>query len=142
MSFDLALLNNDLSIQADGSIKTITDTPKLRQDIIKIILTPLGSVRKHPWYGCSVSEDVIGKNLQSHILDSHIKSSVSQALERLRTLQIQQSSTQKVSLAEMIQAIGDVHAERDIDDLRRVNIVVTVLTKRMTKVDELFTLMA
>ena len=51
-------------------------------------------------------------------------------------------TTQKMSLAEMIQVIGDIHAERDIDDQRRVNIVVTILTKRLTKIEEVFTLIA
>lgn len=142
MSFDLELINNDLSIKTNGEIRTITDTPKLRQDIIKIILTPLGSVINHPWYGCVVSEDIIGKNLPDHITNSQISAAISQSLDRLKTLQKSQSATQKMSLAEIIDAVGEVFVERDSTDPRKLNIIITVLTKRLTKIEELFTIIS
>lgn len=142
MSFDLELIDNDLKIKADGSIRTVTDTPKLRQDIIKILMTQLGSVRAHPWYGCSVSEEVVGKTLPNNILSNQIQASVSQSLERLKSLQTRQSATQEVSLAEIIEAIADTHAERDLNDQRKLNIFVTVLSKRLTKVEEVFVLLS
>jgi len=142
MSFDLELINNDIKLQPDGKMRVVTDTPKLRQDIIKIILTPLGSVKSHPWYGCTVSDDLIGRNLPDHMLGSEIKASVTQSLERLKALQVGQATTQKVSLAEMINVIYEVDAERDVNDRRLVNIIVTVLSKRLTKIEELFTLIS
>ena len=142
MSFDLELSNNDLKINANGQISTITDTPKLRQDIIKIILTDLGSNKFQPWYGCNVNSCVIGKVMSPHISDAQIQESVLNALQNLQKLQKSQSATQKMSLAEIIRVISDIHAERDVSDSRKINIVVTVLTQRLSQVQELFTLIS
>ena len=141
MSFDLALINNDLKIQPDGSVKTITDTPKLRQDIIKIILTPLGSVKNHLWYGCTISED-IGRNFPTTLQLSRIQVSVSQSLDRLKALQTSQCANQKTSLAELIESVGSIDVERDADEPRKLNVVVTVFSKRLTKIEELFTIIS
>jgi len=142
MSFDLALINNDLNLQADGKIKTITDTPKLRQDIIKIVLTPLGSVKNHLWYGCSLAEDIIGKALPIGFQASRIQQSITQSLERLKALQESQATMQKVSLAEMIEMLGDVNVERDTQDQRKLNVVISVFSKRLAKIEELFTIIS
>lgn len=141
MSFDLELINNDVKLKADGTIRTITDTPKLRQDIIKILMTELGTNKFHPWYGCTIG-DSVGKNLPDSILEAQVRSSVSQSLERLRSLQRKQSATQQVSLAEIIDVIAQITIERDIVDRRQLNIVVSVISKRITKVEEIFTLIA
>jgi phage baseplate assembly protein W len=140
MSFDLEIINSDLKIKNDGSVKTISDTPKLRQDIIKIITTSLGSNKFHPWYGCAIGEATIGKNLPENVLDMEIKSSVEQSLDRLKTLQVAQTATQGVSLAEMIAEIGDIETGRNPIDPRQVNIVVSIMTKRLSKIEEIFTL--
>ncbi|KKK68403.1 hypothetical protein LCGC14_2944400 [marine sediment metagenome] len=142
MSFDLELINGDLKIQPNGKIRTVTDTPKLRQDVLKIILTPLGSVSAHPWYGCAFGDEIIGKNLPDQILDAQIKASITQSLDRLKALQMAQSSTQRVSLAEMIEVVASIDVERDIDDGRKLNILVTILSKRLAKLEELFTLIS
>lgn len=141
MSFDLKLVNNDLKISSDGSIDIITDTPKLRQDIIKIILTPQGSLESHPWYGCTI-DDISGQNFPGNIIDSEIRDSIVESLQRLQKLQKAQSVTQRVSLAEIIEVIQDVHAERDIDDGRKINILVSILSKRLSEVSELFTIIS
>jgi len=142
MSFDLELINNDIKISTNGDVRVVTDTPKLRQDVLKIIITPLGSSTINPWYGCSVNDDIIGKNLPELLNDSMIRDSIFQSLENLRTLQKSQMSDQNVSLAEVIKSIIDIHAERDSDDPRKINIVVSILTARLSKIDEVFTLTA
>jgi len=141
MSFDLALINGDLKIQPDGSIKTVTDTPKLRQDIIKIILTPLGSNKNHLWYGCSISED-IGRNFPDNLQLARIQNYISQSLDRLKALQKSQSTNQRVTLAELINSVGEIHTERDETDPRQMNVVVTVFSKRLAKIEELFTIIS
>jgi len=141
MSFDLALINGDLKIQPNGLVKTITDTPKLRQDIIKIVLTPLGSNQNHMWYGCSISED-IGKNFPHDLHLARIQTNVSKTLDRLKALQISQSVNQKVSLAELINSVGEINVERDDNDPRQLNVVVTVFSKRLAKIEELFTIIS
>lgn len=142
MSFDLEITNGDLSIKADGTMRTVTDTPKLRQDILKIILTTLGSNKFHPWYGCSVSNSAIGRNYPDNLLFSEIQTSIKQSLDRLKTLQMAQASGQTVSLAEMIAEVESVEVERNLADPRQLNIRVNVWTKRLTKVEELFTIIS
>ena len=142
MSFDLEIVNSDLKIKNDGTIKTVSDTAKLRQDIIKIILTSLGSNKFHPWYGCAVGESTIGKNLPENILEMEIKTSIEQSLDKLKTLQSAQASSQRVSLAELISEVGNIEAGRNPIDPRQINITVTVLTKRLSNLEEVFTLIS
>lgn len=138
MSFDLALVNGDISIKNDGAVRIITDTPKLRQDILKIILTRLGSNRFHPWYGCSISENILGQNFPDNLIDAEVRASVQQSLERLRQLQLAQSTTQQVSLGELITSIGPISVNRNPIDLRQLNVRVAITTKRLTKIEEIF----
>lgn len=142
MSFDLQLIDNDLKIGADGKIKVVRDTVKLRQDILKIILTPIGSLTDHPWYGCTIDDNIVGKNLPEHILVAEIQSSITDSLKRLQKLQISQSATQKVTLSEIIGVIAEVDVQRDVTDRRQLNVTVTVLTKKMGKIEELFTIIS
>ena len=142
MSFDLQLLNGDLSLKADGTLKTVSDTPKLRQDILKLLTTALGSNVFNPWYGCPIADTMIGRNYPDNLLASSIQSAVTQSLENLKTLQTSQSSDQKVSLAETIAEIGKVEVERNLADPRQLNIRVTVLTRALTLIQETFTLMS
>ena len=141
MSFDLALSNNDLKINADGTINIVTDTPKLRQDILKIILTPLGSNNNYLWYGCSIGDD-IGKNFPNLLQQTRIQANVTQSLNNLKALQMSQSANQQVSLAELIESIADVNIQRDTTDPRQLNVTVTVLSKRLAQVQELFTIIS
>jgi len=67
MSFDLKIVNNDLSINPDGTIQTTYDNEKLKQDVIKIILTPVNSNAFHRWYGSSISQRVIGQVFRMNI---------------------------------------------------------------------------
>lgn len=142
MSFDFALINNDLKLLPSGDVKTVRDSQKLRQDILKIIVTPAGSNKFHMWYGCTVGEDVIGKNLPNNMFTMDIQISISNSLNRLMSLQKQQQSNQAVSLAELIDNIASVVAERSTRDYRQVVVKVIVYSKRLTKIEEIFTLEA
>lgn len=142
MSFDFLLVNDDLSIQPDGSVRTVTDTPKLRQDVLKILITELGSNRFHPWYGSAISDSAIGNNFPEGLLEAEITTAITQALNRLKALQTTQVSTQHVTLAERIAEIGPVRAERNPADPRQINVIVTILTKQLTKIEEVFTIIA
>lgn len=142
MSFDLEIINGDLKIKVDGTVKTITDTTKLRQDILKIIMTALGSNKFHTWYGCSISASSIGSAYPDNLLFSDIQTSIVQSLERLKTLQLSQASGQQVSLAEIISNVESVQVERNPIDLRQVNVRVVVLSKRLGRVEEIFTIVS
>ena len=140
MSFDLEIVDSDLKLKSDGTLKIAVDTVKLRQDLLKIILTSLGSNKFHPWYGCAVGENIIGKNLPQNLLEEDIRSSISQSLDNLKTLQLAQVSTQRVSLAEQIAEVGDINIGRSPADQRQLNIILSVLTRRLSKIEEIFTI--
>jgi phage baseplate assembly protein W len=142
MSFDLQLIDDDLSIKPDGKIRTVTDTPKLRQDILKAIVTELGSNRFHQWYGCNVNEGIIGQNLPMGILEAEIVSSITETLNRIKALQKTQAVSQYVTLSEMISEVGPIFVSRNPADTRQLNIVVTVYTRQLTKIEEVFTIIS
>lgn len=140
MSFDLALVDSDISIKPDGTLRTVTDTNKLKQDVVKIILTPLNSVRFHPWYGSDINEGLIGEVPTDSILFQKISGALTQSLNRLQTLQRSQATGQRVTPAEMIAAIRSVSVQRAIDDPRQVNVVVILLSKDLTAIEEIFSI--
>lgn len=142
MSFDLEIINGDIARKPDGKVRTVSDTPKLRQDILKAIITELGSNKFHPWYGCTINATVIGQNLPAGMLESEISDSIRQTLSRIKTLQQTQAISQRVSLAETISEIGPVVARRNPSDPRQINIIVTVYTKQLTKIEEVFTIIS
>lgn len=138
MSFDLALINSDLKKSPDGTIKTVSRVDKLKQDIIKIILTPISSVKYHPWYGSAINEGSIGEVLPDSMLFQNITSAVHESLSKLQKLQRAQASGQKVELSEIIGTISDIQIQRKYDDPRQVNVVVVVMSKDFTAVEEIF----
>lgn len=141
MSFDLELVDGDLVLKTDGTLKTVTDTPKLRQDILKIIMTSLGENKFHLWYGSGVS-NAIGKSYPENLLALEIETSIRQSLEKLQKLQVTQASLQSVSLAETILKVDSVDVERSSTDPRQINIIVKLITKRLTLIEEVFTVIS
>lgn len=140
MSFDFLLLDNDLRLDSEGQIRTVTGTQKLRQDILKVVLTTLGSNKFHPWYGCAVSDEAIGKNIAYNMLIFNVQTSIRQSLEKLQRLQRQQQTFQTTSLSEIIHTIGPINVYRDPDNVRQIKIDVTVYTRQLTELNESFTL--
>lgn len=138
MSFDFQLINSDLNIKSDGTIRTVTGINKLKQDIIKIILTPIGSMRLHPWYGSAISDDIIGQNIPEEMLLEEIQASIEQSLDRLKKLQIAQASGQTVSNDELIGLIEGILAQRALYDQRQITVIVSVFSKNLSQVEETF----
>jgi phage baseplate assembly protein W len=138
MSFDLALIDSDLSMMPDGTIRTVTRTDKLKQDIIKIILTPVSSVKYHPWYGSAINEGTIGEVLPDSMLFQDITTAIQESLSKLQTLQRAQASGQKVELSEILASINDIQVQRKYNDPRQVNVIVIAMSKDFTAVEEIF----
>lgn len=140
MSFDLMLIDSDIKIKADGTVRTVEGSDKLKQDIIKILLTPIGSLKFHQWYGSGLSDKIIGENLPDNMTFQEISSSISQSLERLKTLQRSQITYQKVKLSEIINSIEEVLVQRSAEDMRQIFVIVSILTKDFTKIEETFSI--
>lgn len=140
MSFDLRIENNSLKINPDGSIQTVRDNQKLIQDIIKAMLTPIGDNKFFPWYGSSLSLNIIGQVLDNDFVTSEAERSIQNTLSQLISLQNAQSKIQYVSAGEMIAAIRSVTVLRSNVDPRQYEITVSVLTRKLNVVEETFSL--
>jgi len=140
MSFDLKIENNDLDLNPDGTLQTVHDNNKLAQDIIKAILTPLGSNRFFRWYGSMITARVIGNVLSASQTEIEVERAIQNTLSNLVALQKVQSRTQYVSAGETIAAIRSVSSARNPEDPRQWEITVSVLTRKLTLVEETFSL--
>ena len=141
MSFDFKLIGGDLQVKPAGTIAIQVDDSKLRQDLLKILLTPIGSNKAYPWYGSPLGTAVIGRLLDPRILKSEILNSITFAINNLIRLQKEQErSGQFLTPAEAISKILDVSVEQSIQDGRQYNIGISVLTRRGNVINETFAL--
>lgn len=140
MSFDLKIKNGDFEL-ANGDLKTVVDTEKLIQDILKIALSPVGSNPSHPWYGSYLSKSLIGSGLSTDIIFQFGQSQLQSALENLKALQESQvRNFQNVSADEQIGAILDISLNRNSTDPRLFDVFIKVATKGYKPVTAAFTI--
>lgn len=139
MSFDLKIIGGDLSIGPTGDILLVYDNDKLKQDIIKILLTKPGDNKFHSYYGSNVGMLEIGYAADEDFLMMDLESSVEQALRTLMRLQQNQGRSQYLTPGEIIADIVSVSSERDFTDPRLYNIYISVLTQRLQPLDEVIT---
>lgn len=131
MSFDLKLVNGDLSIRS-GQLETVENTDKLIQDILKMLLTPVGTNIFFPWYGSLLSSAVIGSPMEDEFIETAATLQITNALQTLQALQRDQmASFQKVTPSELLAAIKQVSVERSQIDPTYYSISVRVLTKNL-----------
>lgn len=139
MSFDLKIMNGDLVI-VQGKIKTVTDSEKLIQDILKMALTTAGSNPIHPWYGSFISRTLVGNPNYSSVLVQIAKSQLTTAMQNLKELQdIQVKSYQRVSADEQIATISDISIVHSRFDPRLFDVVIKALTKGLKPITTAFT---
>ena len=141
MSFDLKISNGDLSISSTGDFAIVTDTPKLEQDVLKIVSTPLNGNPFFPGYGSVLSKSSIGDIIDFQFTSSFITSNITNALQILQTYQsLQLSSGQKVTAAELLAAVKSVQVYENPDDPRYYQVSINILSKALTVVSPTFTL--
>lgn len=130
MSFDLKLQNGDLSLSVKSDFSIVEEADKLMQDIMKIISTPLNGNPIYPWYGCVVTQSLIGTAFESTFISNIASSQLRTSLETLQNLQAAQAKTnQIVTPQEQIAAIQNIKVQQNINDPRFFNIMLTVLSK-------------
>lgn len=140
MSFDLKIKNADLVIE-NGDIKSIIDSEKLIQDVLKICLTPVGFDALNPWYGSFLSKTVIGSPESDSLLNTVSKNQIIKALENLKDLQVYQiKSQQKLSADEQISSVQSVQVLRSEIDPRVFEVYITVITKGFKPITTAFRL--
>jgi hypothetical protein len=138
MSFDLKIRNGDLVLDR-GDLKTIVDSEKLIQDILKIALTTAGSNPMHPWYGSYVSRSLVGSGLSTDIIFQLGQTQLQNALEILKSLQdAQVKQFQRVSPDEQINSISDISINRNTQDPRLFDVIIKVVSKGFKPVTTVF----
>lgn len=139
MSFDLKLTGGSFAFNSNGSLERLFNEDKLKQDIIKVLLTSQGDVKLHPWYGSPLGERVIGKVLPFNILESEVAEAVNFALNNLMKLQsLQLRDGQYLTPNEQISQIVNIKVQRSMYDSRQYNIVIDVTTKKGSVIREVF----
>lgn len=140
MSFDLKIKNGDLVLDSSGSISTVFGNNKIRQDIVKILLTKTGENKFHPSYGSNVGFLKVGEVSDSKITELDLKRSAEDAVRYLIFLQKNQSRSQVLSPSEIILEISNIGTERDSEDPRLYNIYISVLTQKLDIINEIITI--
>jgi phage baseplate assembly protein W len=139
MSFDLKIINGDLVIQ-NGDLRTVTDSEKLIQDILKICLTNVGSNVLNPGYGSFLSRTIIGNPMYTSAIVSIAKTQLQTCLTNLQTLQQKQvQSRQRMTADEQLAAITDISVVRSTIDPRLFNVTIKALTKGYKPITTAFT---
>jgi hypothetical protein len=133
MSFDLKILKGDLQIDNTGAIVTVSGNQKLRQDIIKILLTAYGDNKYHPGYGSGLGQIEIGST-DFNLTEAEIKNTALSAINGLIAMQRRQARSQTLSPSEVIVSVLDVGVLRDTIDPRLYNLRISVLTQQLTEV--------
>jgi phage baseplate assembly protein W len=132
MSFDLKISKGDLSIDKSGSISLVSGNQKLRQDIIKILLTSYGDNKYHPSYGSGISQlDSSYKDFK--LTEAEIKNTALSAINSLISMQRKQAKYQTLSPSEIIVSVLDIEVTRDYSDPRLFNLKIAVLTQQLTE---------
>jgi hypothetical protein len=140
MSFDLKIEGGDIKIDADGTVSTVFDNYKLRQDIVKILLTKLGENKYHPTYGSEIGSIQIGNIPDLEFLETDLKASVENSIQKIIALQKGQSRSQFLTPGERLIGISKVSVERDTIDPRLYNIFIGVQTGALTTITESVTI--
>ena len=141
MSFDFKINSTgDLSIGEDGDLSRVENTEKLIQDILKIVITPMGSNQFYPWYGSRLSKSLIGQVFDFEFLSTVASSQLQNALENLQRLQQEQARQQRVTPFEQLAAVKGVRIERNQVDPRYFLVIINTLTRAFTEANTALTI--
>lgn len=128
MSFDLKLNGGDLQIAKSGDVETVYDNEKLYQDMLKILVSPLGSNKLHFWYGSGINAAVVGNSFSEDITTDSAIQQISSALENLQMMQKNQAMNQNVTNYEKLVAVKNIYVGIAESDPRLVEVSVSVIT--------------
>jgi len=135
MSFDLRLLNGDLNTGSNGDLDTVENGEKLTQDILKMISTDLGSNRNFPWYGCPISQSLVGRAFDFDFIQSVATTQLRYSISTLQKMQLEQlKQNQVVTAQEQIAAIEGINISRSNIDPRFFSVAMTVISKAFRRV--------
>ncbi len=142
MSYDLKIVNGDLSISNSGSVETVNQNNKIIQDIKKLLLTDLGDNKYHPNYGSPLGSGSIGSSQDEEFMKMNMKNSIENSIKRLINLQRNQMRYQYVSPAETIMYKKNIQVFRDAADPRMWSVFVSVVAQDLSQVEDTITIRA
>jgi len=129
MSFDLKLENGNLKIGANGDLETVVNTNKLIQDVLKMVLTPVGANKMQIWYGSNFGRTLIGTPLDLEFAKEIAISQLVSSVEMLKTLQQNQAEYQSVSASEAIMRVLGIRVDQDDKEPRFLRVFLSVLNR-------------
>jgi hypothetical protein len=138
MSFDLKILNGDLVIGTNSDFGTVENTEKLIQDILKMLMTEIGSNQNFPWYGSSITSSMLGSPYDIEFIATIAENQIRSSLETLQSLQREQSLKQIVTPSELLAAIKNINVIRNEVDPTFFSVLLSVLTKNLNVADASF----
>lgn len=138
MSFDFKILNGDLVIGTNGDLSKVQNTEKLVQDVLKMLMTEIGSNQAFAWYGSSLSATMIGSGYDEVFITSMAENQIRSSLETLQNLQREQGAKQIVTPGELLAAIKSVNIIRNEVDPTFFSVLLSILTKNLTTVNTSF----
>lgn len=131
MSFDLKIANGDLSIGTDSDLAKVQDTEKLVQDILKLLMTEIGSNPFATWYGSSLGQTMIGSGFDNNFLTTLAESQIKNGLDTIMSLQREQAAQQKLTPSELLAGIKSISVERNQVDPTYFTITLNILTRSL-----------
>lgn len=140
MSYDLKIVKGDLVLNSNGALETVERSKKIRQDILKILLTDIGENKMHPYYGSKAGKLDIGSILSEDFFKNKLEQSIAEAINNLIALQRNQSKYQYVSPAETLLSINSIEAYRDDNDPRMWSIFISLITLKQEEITESITI--
>jgi len=135
MSFDLKIDKGDVVLGPDSDLRTVENSEKLTQEVLKVVSTPIGGNPFFPWYGSPIQRTLVGTAFTTVFISSIAETQLRTSIENLQGLQKEQLKTsQVVTPQEQIAAVQNVLVERNSVDPRFFRIQLTVLSKAFRQV--------
>lgn len=116
-------ITKDIDLDVNGRLVKIEGNDKIRQQVLKALVTQVGSNSIFPGYGSNLSS-VIGQKFDT-LAEFKLHNSVQQAIRFLIQEQLQQAN---LPLNETILGILNIQVGQDRIDPRIIRVVITVQT--------------
>lgn len=123
MAYDLLLTDGDISFGPDGNPVTVTNNDKLKQEISKILLTPIGADPGDLQYGSQL-RDVLGRPVDFNVTQTLVAKAVAESLKYLQSLQLVQSTKQTFNFPEVIGSVDAISVSQP--SLSQVSVQVAI----------------
>lgn len=131
---DLGIMK-DIDFDSQGALREVQGTDKLRQILLKAVLTTLGANQFAPGYGSSLGASIGQK------FDAFTEFSIYQAIvSTVQYLISQQATNGALPLNEVITGLNSLQINQDATDPRRMVIYVEIATGDFQKVGFNFSL--